>query len=58
MLFHYFGDKQGIFEQVVSRQIAEGVSEAEDKVMESLPDKFVDFVKQLFLDTAVGPTAR
>ncbi|WP_374022312.1 TetR/AcrR family transcriptional regulator [Mycobacterium sp. HNNTM2301] len=49
MLFHYFGDKQGIFEQVVSRQIAEGVTEAEDKVMESLPDSFVDFVKQLFL---------
>ncbi|OJZ75266.1 AcrR family transcriptional regulator [Mycobacterium paraffinicum] len=49
MLFHYFGDKQGIFEQVVSRQIAEGVTEAEDKVMESLPDRFVDFVRQLFL---------
>ncbi|OBH64930.1 AcrR family transcriptional regulator [Mycobacterium colombiense] len=49
MLFHYFGDKQGIFEQVVSRQIAEGVIEAEDKVIESLPDRFVDFVKQLFL---------
>ncbi len=49
MLFHYFGDKQGIFEHVVSRQIADGVSEAEDKVMESLPDKFVDFVKRLFL---------
>src|ERR1700761_1493416 len=49
MLFHYFGDKQGIFEQVVSRQIAEGVTEAEDKVMESLPDRFVEFVNQLFL---------
>jgi AcrR family transcriptional regulator len=49
MLFHYFGDKQGIFEQVVSRQIAEGVTEAEDKVMESLPDNFVEFVNQLFL---------
>ncbi|MGA8546442.1 MAG: TetR/AcrR family transcriptional regulator, partial [Mycobacterium sp.] len=23
MLFHYFGDKQGIFEQVVTRQIAD-----------------------------------
>ncbi len=49
LLFHYFGDKQGIFEQVVSRQIAEGVTEAEDKVMESLPARFVDFVRQLFL---------
>ena len=49
MLFHYFGDKQGIFEQVVSRQIAEGVTEAEDRIMKSLPDRFVDFVKQLFL---------
>jgi AcrR family transcriptional regulator len=49
MLFHYFGDKQGIFEQVVSRQIAEGVTEAEDKVMESLPDQFIEFVNQLFL---------
>jgi AcrR family transcriptional regulator len=49
MLFHYFGDKQGIFEQVVSRQIAEGVAEAEDKIMKSLPARFVDFVEQLFL---------
>ncbi|BBX47332.1 hypothetical protein GCM10009641_15300 [Mycobacterium cookii] len=49
MLFHYFRDKQGIFEQVVSRQIAEGVTEAEDKVLESLPDEFVEFVRQLFL---------
>jgi AcrR family transcriptional regulator len=49
MLFHYFGDKQGIFEQVVSRQIAEGVTEAEDKIMESLPDDFFEFVNQLFL---------
>ncbi|KKC05065.1 AcrR family transcriptional regulator [Mycobacterium nebraskense] len=48
MLFHYFGDKQGIFEQVVSRQIAEGVTEAEDKVMEALPNQFVEFVEQLF----------
>lgn len=48
MLFHYFRDKQGIFEQVVSRQIAEGVTEAEDKVLESLPDEFVEFVRQLF----------
>ena len=28
-------DKQGIFEQVVSRQIAEAVAESEDKVMEA-----------------------
>jgi AcrR family transcriptional regulator len=49
MLFHYFGDKQGIFEQVVSRQIAEAVTEAEDRINKSLPDRFVDFVKQLFL---------
>jgi AcrR family transcriptional regulator len=49
MLFHYFGDKQGIFEQVVSRQIAEAVTEAEDKILNELPDQFADFVKQLFL---------
>lgn len=48
MLFHYFGDKQGIFEQVVSRQIAEAVTESEDKVMEALPNEFVEFVEQLF----------
>ena len=48
MLFHYFVDKQGIFEQVVSRQIAEAVAESEDKVMEALPDEFVEFVEQLF----------
>lgn len=49
MLFHYFRDKQGIFEQVVSLQIAEGVTEAEDRVMDTLPDDFVGFVTQLFL---------
>jgi AcrR family transcriptional regulator len=49
MLFHYFGDKQGIFEQVVSRQIAEAMTDAEDKVMSELPDEFVEFVQQLFL---------
>jgi AcrR family transcriptional regulator len=49
MLFHYFVDKQGIFEQVVSRQISEAVSEAEDKVLDALPDEFVEFIKQLFL---------
>lgn len=49
MLFHYFGDKQGIFEQVVSRQIAEGVTEAEDRVMQSLPDDFLGFVTELFM---------
>ncbi len=48
MLFHYFGDKQGIFEQVVSRQIAEGVTEAERKLIESLPDDFLGFVTRLF----------
>ena len=48
MLFHYFVDKQGIFEQVVSRQIAEAVAESEDKVMAALPDEFVEFVEQLF----------
>lgn len=49
LIFRYFGDKQGIFEQVVSRQIAEGVTAAEDKILESLPDSFVDFVEQLYL---------
>jgi hypothetical protein len=37
------------FEHVVSRQIAEGVSATEDKIVESLADSFVDFVEQLFL---------
>lgn len=49
LIFRYFGDKRGIFEHVVSRQIAEGVNAAEDKIVESLPDNFVDFVEQLFL---------
>lgn len=49
LIFRYFGDKQGIFEHIVSRQIAEGVTEAEDKVLDSLPEQFVDFVEQLFV---------
>jgi AcrR family transcriptional regulator len=49
LIFRYFGDKKGIFEHVVSRQIAEGVTAAEDKVMEALPETFVDFVEQLYL---------
>ena len=49
LLFRYFGDKQGIFEHIVSRQIAEGVTEAEDKVLGSLPEQFVDYVEQLFV---------
>lgn len=49
MLFHYFGDKRGIFEQVAARQIAELVSEAEEQVLAALPARFEDFVKQLFL---------
>src|SRR5437588_11386195 len=47
MLFHYFGEKQGIFAEVVSRQIAEGVTEAEDTILGSLPDRFLDSVKPL-----------
>jgi AcrR family transcriptional regulator len=49
MLFHYFGDKRGIFEQVVSRQIADLVSEAEEQVVAALPARFEDYVEQLFL---------
>jgi AcrR family transcriptional regulator len=48
MLFHYFGDKRGIFEQVVSRQIADLVSEAEEQVVAALPAQFEDYVEQLF----------
>ena len=40
MLFHYFVDKQGIFEQVVSPQIAEAVAESEDKVMRLCRTRF------------------
>lgn len=49
MLFHYFGDKRGIFEQVASRQIADLVSEAEERVVADLPGSFQDYVEQLFL---------
>ncbi|MEO3761386.1 TetR/AcrR family transcriptional regulator [Mycobacterium sp. B14F4] len=49
MLFHYFGDKRGIFEQVVSRQIADLVSEAEEQVVAALPARFEDYIEQLFL---------
>jgi len=49
MLFHYFGDKRGIFEQVASRQIADLVSEAEERVVADLPASFEDFVEELFL---------
>jgi AcrR family transcriptional regulator len=48
MLFHYFGDKRGIFEQVVSRQIADLVSEAEEQVVANLPACFEDYIEQLF----------
>lgn len=48
MLFHYFGDKRGIFEQVVSRQIADLVSEAEEQVVAALPARFEDYIEQLF----------
>lgn len=49
LLFRYYGDKQGIFEQIVSRQIAEGATKAEEKVVASLPNTFTEFVEQLFL---------
>ncbi len=48
MLFHYFGDKQGIFEQVASRQIADLVTEAEEQVVAALPAHFEDYIEQLF----------
>jgi AcrR family transcriptional regulator len=48
MLFHYYGDKRGIFEQVVSRQIADLVSEAEEQVVAALPARFEDYVEKLF----------
>jgi AcrR family transcriptional regulator len=48
MLFHYFGDKRGIFEQVVSRQIADLVNEAEEQVLAALPPRFEDYVEKLF----------
>lgn len=49
MLFRYFGDKRGIFEQVVSRQIADLVIEAEEQVVASLPERFEDYIEQLFV---------
>ncbi|GAA4297709.1 TetR/AcrR family transcriptional regulator [Mycobacterium paraffinicum] len=49
MLFHYFGDKRGIFEQVVSRQIADLVTEAEEQVVAALPARFEDYIRELFL---------
>jgi AcrR family transcriptional regulator len=48
MLFHYFGDKRGIFEQVVSRQVADLVDEAEEQVLASLPARFTDYIEKLF----------
>ena len=48
LIFRYFGDKQGIFEEVVSQQIAEGVDAAEDKLAAALPEEFDDFVVELF----------
>ncbi|SRX94738.1 TetR family transcriptional regulator [Cupriavidus necator N-1] [Mycobacterium shimoidei] len=48
MLFHYFGDKRGIFEQVVSRQIADLVSEAEEQVVADLPPRLEDYIERLF----------
>jgi AcrR family transcriptional regulator len=48
MLFHYFGDKRGIFEQVVSRQVADLVTEAEERVLAALPARFTDYIKDLF----------
>ena len=48
MLFHYFGDKRGIFEQVVSRQIADLVTEAEEQVLAALPARFTDYIEELF----------
>jgi len=44
LIFRYFGDKQGIFEQAVSQQI----TEAEDKVAESMPDNLADYIEALF----------
>lgn len=49
MLFHYFRDKRGIFEQVVARQIADLVSEAEEQVVAALPARVEDYIEQLFL---------
>ena len=55
LLFRYFGDKQGIFEKVVSRQVAEAVEAAEDKLAASLPETFSEFVVQLFLSRMSAP---
>lgn len=49
LIFRYFGDKQGIFEQVVSRQIAELVDEAEERVLAALPPRVEDYIRQLFV---------
>lgn len=49
LIFRYFGDKQGLFESVVSRQIDHAVTRAEDRIAESMPALFVDYIQLLFL---------
>jgi AcrR family transcriptional regulator len=49
LIFRYFGDKQGIFEQVASRQIAKLVTQAEEKLLAAPPPRFEEYVEQLFL---------
>jgi AcrR family transcriptional regulator len=49
LIFRYFGDKQGIFEEVVSGQIALAVAHAEEQLAHALPATLKEFIEQLFL---------
>src|SRR4249919_1341016 len=49
LIFRYFGDKQGIFEEVVSGQIALAVAHAEEQLANALPSTLREFIEQLFL---------
>jgi AcrR family transcriptional regulator len=49
LIFRYFDDKRGLFESVVSRQIDDAVTLAENRIAEAMPTDFVDYVRQLFL---------
>jgi AcrR family transcriptional regulator len=48
LIFRYFVDKQGIFEQVVSEQVARAVADAEEDLVQSPPPTLREFIEQLF----------
>ena len=53
LIFRYFGDKQGLFEAVVSGQVPRAVADAEEQLAQALPGTLDEFIEQLFL---VRPT--